>query len=64
MEQWWDPSGRSRGGGTPSNRPGCWRSVREGKRYRAGTWEGKDDVFRSRADPCNSYDGTIKQRLA
>lgn len=64
MEQWWDPSGRSRGGGTPSNRPGCWRVVRQGQRFLAGQWQGKDDVFESRTDPCNSYDGTIKQRLA
>lgn len=62
MEIWWDPSGRSRGGGTPSNRPGCWRAVREGQRYLAGRWTGADDVFRNGDDPCSSYDGSIQQR--
>ena len=62
MEQWWDPGGRSRGGGTPSNRPGCWRVVREGTRFQAGRWEGKDDVFRNPNDPCTGFDGSIKIR--
>ena len=59
-EQWWDPNGRSRGGGTPSNRPGCWRMANEGNRSLAGEWSGKDDVFRKTDDPCNGYDGSIK----
>ena len=63
-EIWWDPQGRSRGGGTPSNRPGCWRLVREGKRYLAGSWAGGDDVFANPSDPCNGYDGGIKLRTA
>lgn len=62
METWWDPQGRSRGGGTPSNRPGCWRVVREGKRYLAGQWEGGDDVFRDREQTCSGYDGSIRLR--
>jgi hypothetical protein len=59
-EQWWDPNGRSRGGGTPSNRPGCWRMAHEGKRSLAGEWFGKDDVFRNPTDPCNGYDGGVR----
>ncbi len=63
IEEWWDPQGRSRGGGTPSNRPGCWRVVRGGQRFRAGEWEGRDDVFRKPDDRCTGYDGTIRQRF-
>jgi hypothetical protein len=63
MEAWWDPSGRSRGGGTPSRRPGCWRVVREGQRFLAGQWIGKDDVFDNGSeDPCSGYDGGFRQR--
>jgi len=61
-EQWWDPLGRSRGGGTPSNRPGCWRMVRGGKRFLAGQWAGHDDVFRNPGDACTGYDGGIRTR--
>jgi hypothetical protein len=63
MEEWWDPEGRSRGGGTPSNRPGCWRVVREGRRSLANHWIGKDDVFNNGSnDPCTGFDGSIKIR--
>ena len=62
MEAWWDPGGRSRGGGTPSNRPGCWRVVRGGQRFLAGRWEGGDDVFVNGNDPCTGYDGSIRTR--
>ncbi len=61
QETWWDPGGRSRGGGTPSNRPGCWRVVRGGKRFLAARWEGGDDVFRN-AESCTGYDGSIRTR--
>jgi hypothetical protein len=61
QEEWWDPSGRSRGGGTPSNRPGCWRVVNEGNRVLAGQWARKDEVFRP-GDPCTGYDGSIRTR--
>lgn len=61
-EQWWDPLGRSRGGGTPSNRPRCWRMVRNGNRFLAGRWVGRDDVFGNAGDPCTGYDGAIRLR--
>jgi hypothetical protein len=61
-EIWWDTSGRSRGGGTPSNKPGCWRMTRGGERSLAGHWPGGDDVFKNSSDPCNGYDGGIKLR--
>jgi hypothetical protein len=61
-EEWWDPSGRSPPGGQPSNRPGCWRMVREGRRFLAGKWAGADDVFRHPADPCTGYGGAISLR--
>jgi hypothetical protein len=58
-EQWWDPDGRPIGGGA---QPGCWRMVREGRRYLAGGWEGGDDVFRNPDDPCTAYGGAIRLR--
>ena len=63
-EGWWDPQGRSPPGGQPSTRPGCWRLVREGRRFLAGRWEGADDVFRNRSDPCTGFGGFIRQRTA
>ena len=60
-ETWWDPNGRSRGGGTPSRRPGCWRVVRGGERSLAGHWKGGDDVFGAE-EPCTGYDGSFRQR--
>ena len=59
-EQWWDPQGQSPPGGTPSRRPGCWRMIREGKRFTAGKWPRSDDAFKNRADPCSGYSGGIK----
>ncbi|MGH2760365.1 MAG: hypothetical protein ACRDKJ_12510, partial [Actinomycetota bacterium] len=57
-EQWWDTNGRT----ATSNQPGCWRMVREGRRFLAGNWEGGDDAFRDRADPCTAFGGSIRQR--
>jgi hypothetical protein len=57
-EQWWDTNGRT----ATSNQPGCWRMVREGRRFLAGKWEGGDDVFRNTSDPCTAYGGSIRQR--
>ncbi|HVE75393.1 MAG TPA: hypothetical protein VND22_01355 [Actinomycetota bacterium] len=51
-EAWWDSSAPD-----PTGAPGvfgCYRMVREGKRYLAGEWEGGDDVFQNQSDPCNT----------
>jgi hypothetical protein len=61
-EEWWDPRGQSPPGGQPSNRPGCYRMVREGRRFLSGRWAGADDVFRQATDPCTGYGGTIGER--
>ena len=61
-EGWWDPQGRSPPGGQPSTRPGCWRLVREGRRFLAGRWEGGDDVFRHATDPCTGFGGFIREQ--
>ena len=58
MEGWWDPEGRSTG----SNQPGCWRLVSAGRRYTAGHWPHKQDVFLNPADPCTAYGGSIRAR--
>ena len=58
-EQWWDPNGRPVGGGA---QPGCWRMVREGKRYLAGDWEGGDVAFKNADDPCTAYGGSFRLR--
>jgi hypothetical protein len=57
-EQWWDTNGRP----AASNQPGCWRMVREGRRFLAHKWEGGDDVFKNTSDPCTAYGGAIRQR--
>jgi hypothetical protein len=57
-EEWWDPTGQSPPGGTPSRRPGCYRMVRQGQRFSAGRWAGGDDVYRNTNDPCTGYSGT------
>jgi hypothetical protein len=59
-EAWWD-SNAADPDGDPEQR-GCYRMVREGKRYLAGTWEGSDrDPFANPKDPCNNVttDGFI-----
>ena len=63
-EQWWDPQGQSPPGGQPSRRPGCWRLVREGRRFLPDRWPRGDDVFRNAKDPCSGYGGAIRQRTA
>jgi hypothetical protein len=59
QEIWWDPDAPSPFGGG-SNDPeqrGCYRMVRGGERYLAGTWEGTDaDVFSKPNDVCTLYD--------
>ncbi len=53
MESWWDPDAPDPYGN--SGVKGCYRMVRAGKRYLAGTWEGDDkDVFANRNDLCNT----------
>jgi len=61
-EEWWDPSGQSPPGGTPSRRPGCWRMVQKGQRWLAGHWPSGDDAFRNTSDPCTGYGGAIRLR--
>jgi hypothetical protein len=56
QEEWWDPSGRTRG----SASPGCWRMINQGKRYLSGKWSGGDESFDSPSDPCNAYGGSIQ----
>jgi len=54
-EAWWDPDAPD-----PNKEPnvkGCWRMVRDGKRYLAGTWEKADEVQQNRADACNGIKG-------
>lgn len=53
METWWDPEAPDPEG--RANAVGCYRMVRNGKRYLAGTWEGTDqDVFADRSNLCNT----------
>jgi len=57
-EAWWDKDAPDPDG--DPDEKGCWRMVRDGKRYLAGEWEGEDDVMDNPSDPCdnqgNSYD--------
>jgi hypothetical protein len=52
-EQWWDPDAPD-----PDGEPevsGCYRLVREGKRFLKNSWEGTDaDPFSNPNDPCNN----------
>lgn len=53
MESWWDPDAPDPYGNSEVR--GCYRMVRAGKRYLAGTWEGDGkDVFANRSDLCNT----------
>lgn len=51
-EGWWDPTGVPPGQSSPE---GCYRLVREGRRFPAWTWEGGDDVAINRNDPCDAF---------
>jgi hypothetical protein len=57
-EQWWSVTDRPPG----SNEPGCWKMVREGRRFIAGTWPAGDDAFVNQADPCTGFSGGINLR--
>ena len=53
QESWWDPDAPDPEGNVDVK--GCWRMVRNGKRYLAGTYEGGNDVFGDKnAAPCNT----------
>ncbi|HVE75395.1 MAG TPA: hypothetical protein VND22_01365 [Actinomycetota bacterium] len=55
QEAWWDSDAPD-----PNNEPGvlgCWRMVHEGKRYLAGDWEKKQEVFLNPNDVCNGIKG-------
>jgi len=55
-EAWWDPDAPDPNG--EQGVQGCYRMVRGGKRYLAGTWEGGHDVFGNPNDaPCNGVKG-------
>lgn len=52
QESWWDPDAPDPEGNVDVK--GCWRMVRNGKRYLARTFEGGDDVFANPNDTCNT----------
>ena len=57
----WDAEGQAPG----DNRPGCWRSIENGKRYLPGEWpKGNIDAQLTGREPCNAYLGSTLLQLA
>lgn len=61
QETWWDPRAPDPNG--ESGQFGCWRMVREGKRFLAGASPAGDDVFRNPNDTCNGIKGTVQNYI-
>lgn len=53
-EAWWDPFAEDPNGETAR---GCWRMIKGGQRFLAGTWSNVDEVFSRPEDPCNGIKG-------
>ena len=53
MHQWYDPDARA----PDSNQAGCYKMIKEGKRFLASQWDPGDDVFPNTTDRCNAYSG-------